>query len=110
MPDFTQSSITEVFAGGEHQRECLDKTIAELREKPSLRLEYDSFTLESARYKGRLRVINNRRLCCPRTAMSMKELSATRHLSRALALSTTAAISVCSITFLHFRSRQCNRA
>ena len=42
---FTQSSITEVFAGSEHQGEYLDKTIAELREKPSLRLVCDSITL-----------------------------------------------------------------
>ena len=83
---FTQSSTTEVLAGGEHQGGYLDRAIDELREKPNSRFECDSFTLESAYYKGRLRIINNRRLYCPQKAMRSEELSATRHLSRALVL------------------------
>jgi hypothetical protein len=49
---FTHPSISEVFAGAEHQGEPLDKTIHELCKKPNLRFECDFFSLEVAYSPG----------------------------------------------------------
>ena len=49
---FTHPSISEVFAGAEHQGEPFDKTIHELCKKPNLRFECDPFTLEVAYSPG----------------------------------------------------------